>query len=153
MGLVHQAEHNVLLRLVLGSKLRPDIGELGVGGTALADDGAVPARVVVQVENAGRACGKTALNQLVVRGEESCVKGSAERVLDHVLPAEGQTEDVQLVVASEVLHLGNTAGSGVYEAVVRASTGCVATEVEAGNVDTGILGLARRRSDDSSGAG
>lgn len=55
--LVHHAERNFVVALVLGGNLRPKAGELGVGGSALADDLAVPTCVVVDVDDAeGGAC-------------------------------------------------------------------------------------------------
>lgn len=52
VGLVHDAEGDLGLGGVFGSQLRPERGELRVCGTALSDDGAVPARVVVDVNDA-----------------------------------------------------------------------------------------------------
>jgi hypothetical protein len=50
--------------------LFPDVGELGVGGAALADDLSVPAGVVVEVEDAeDGAGGETALDKAVVLAE------------------------------------------------------------------------------------
>ena len=89
MRLVHGAEDDVRLVGVLGRELAPDGVELRVRGAALADDAAVPASVVVQVDDAVRARSQAGLHELVVAGEESRVEGAAEGVGDEVLPANG----------------------------------------------------------------
>jgi hypothetical protein len=55
-----------------------------------------------------------------------------------VLPADGETEGVELVVLDEVVHLGLTGGSRVDEAAGGGTVG-VHAEIEASNVDTGVL--------------
>lgn len=144
VGLVHQAERDVLLRLVLGSDLRPDIGELGVCGSTLTDDAAVPAGVVVQVDDAEGAGGQAALHQLVVSSENGSIKSTAKCVLGEILPADGQAVGVKLIGGGKVLHLRNAVSAGVY---VSTRTGSVsgAAEVESSDVDTSVLCLSRGR--------
>ena len=89
VGLVHRAEDDVGLAGVLGRELAPDGVELRVRGAALPDDAAVPAGVVVQVDDAVGAGCQAGLHELIVAGEEGGVEGAAERVGDEVLPAHG----------------------------------------------------------------
>jgi hypothetical protein len=140
MGLVHETESDLGLRSILGSKLRPDRGELSVGGTtAAANNLTVPAGVVVEVEDTELGAGVQAVGHLlVVLGEEGGVEVATELAVDKVLPANGETESVELVVLDEVLHLGLTGGSGV-DVAAGGSTVGVHTEIEASNVDTGVL--------------
>ena len=42
--------------------LCPQVHELVVGWTPLADDATIPASIVVNVDNAARPCGKTGLD-------------------------------------------------------------------------------------------
>jgi hypothetical protein len=112
--LVHQTECDVLLGLVLRGNLRPDIGELGVGGSTLTDDRTVPSGVVVQVDDAKRTGCQTTLDQLIVSSQDGCIKSAAKLVLDEVLPADGQAVGVELVILGEVLHLGDTVAARVH---------------------------------------
>ena len=87
-------------------ELAPDAGEVVVGGAAgLADDGAVPARVVVDVEDAEGAGVEAGLHQEVVFAEVGGVESAAEVVVDEVLPGDGEAESVHVVVFDEVGHL------------------------------------------------
>jgi hypothetical protein len=140
VGLVHETESDLGLRSVLGSKLRPHRGELSVGGTtAAANNLAVPAGVVVEVEDTELSTGVQAVGHLlIVLGEEGGVEVTAELAVDKVLPANGETESVELVVLDEVLHLGLTGGSRV-DVAAGGSTVGVHAEIEASNVDTGVL--------------
>ena len=103
--LVHQAEDDVALRGVLLGELSPEIAKLVVRRSALADDAAVPAGVVVHVEDAEGAGGETRLHELVVGAEEGCVERTAEVVVDKVRPSDGKAEEVEVVIGRKVLHL------------------------------------------------
>ena len=140
VGLVHEAESNLRLAGILGSKLAPDGGELGVGGTtAAANNLAVPASVVVEVKDTESGSRVQAVGHLlVVLGEEGGVEVATELAVDKVLPADGETEGVELVVLDEVVHLGLAGGSRV-DVAAGGSTVGVHAEIEACNVDTGVL--------------
>ena len=142
MGLVHDTESDLGLRSVLGGQLRPDGGELGVGGAAAAaDDGTVPAGVVVEVDDTQLSAGVQAVCNLgVVLRKERAVEVAAEGIANEVLPADGETEGIELIILDEVVHLGLTSGAGVLVST-RAAVG-INTEVEASDVDTGVLHLA-----------
>lgn len=106
--LVHHTESNLSVALVLGSNLRPKAGKLDVGRTALADNGAVPAGVVVNVNDTHGSTGvQAALDLLVISGPVVGVEGAANSVHE-VLPANGETEGVEAIVSDEVLHLVET---------------------------------------------
>jgi hypothetical protein len=140
MGLVHDAESDLRLGSILSSQLRPDGSELGVGRTtAAANNLTVPAGVVVEVKDAkGSARVQAVGHLLIVLGEEGGVKGATEVLVDKVLPANGKTESVELVVLDEVVHLGLTGGSRI-DVTAGGSTVGVHAEIEASNVDTGVL--------------
>lgn len=128
--LVHHAESNLGVALVLGGNLRPDAGELGVGRTALADNGAVPAAVVVEVDDTQCSAGiQAALDLLVVGGPVVGVEGAADAV-DEVLPTDGDTEGVEAVVVDEVLHLVEAGLARVDDAAGVAGAVGSAAEVE-----------------------
>jgi hypothetical protein len=128
--LVHEAESDLVVALVLGSDLGPDAGEVVVGGSALADNGAVPASVVVQVNDAkGGARSQAALDLSIVDLPVSSVQGAADGV-DKVLPADGETEGVEAVVFNKVVHLVETSLARVDDVAGGASTVGAATEVE-----------------------
>jgi hypothetical protein len=130
VGLVHQAKSDFVVALVLGSDLGPDASEIVVGGSALADDGAVPTGVVVQVDDAEGGAGvQAALDLGIVDLPVSSVQGAADGV-DEVLPAHGETEGVEAVVFDEVVHLVETSLARVDDVTRGASTVGAATEVE-----------------------
>jgi len=107
-GLVHHTEGDLGVALVLGSNLRPKAGKLDVGRTALANNSAIPAAVVVHVDDAHGGTGiQAALDLLVVGGPVVGVEGTADGV-DQVLPADRETESVEAIVSNEVLHLVET---------------------------------------------
>ena len=105
VGLVHQSENDLFLRGVFLGELGPEAAELVVGRTALADDAAVPASVVVQVEDTVCAGGETRLHDVVVGAEETCVKRTSKIVVDEVLPSDRKTKQVESVILRKVLHL------------------------------------------------
>lgn len=80
-------QDDALVGAVLGGEVGPDGRVLLVGRAALSDDAAVPARVVVQVDDDVhvRARVERGLDGLVVGREEGLVDGSAE-VGGHQLP-------------------------------------------------------------------
>jgi hypothetical protein len=131
MWLVHDAEDDTLLVLVLGCELAPDVGELLVGRATLADDSTVPPGVVVQVDDDVRlgALGERELHGLVIPSEEALGDGTANRRL-HKLPGEGDTEDIH-TLASEVGELS----SWRFDASAGDRTIGVDAEVVAGHVD------------------
>ena len=103
--LVHQAEDDVALRGVFLRELGPETGKLRIRWSALADDAAVPAGVVVHVEDAESAGCETRLHDVVVGAEEALVQRTSEIVVDEVLPSDGKAKEVELVIRHKVLHL------------------------------------------------
>jgi hypothetical protein len=144
MGLVHQSKRDVLLRLVLRGNLRPNISELSVGGSTLTDDSAIPAGVVVQINDTKGTGSEAALNQLVVGSKDSGIKCTAKRVLGEVLPSDRQAVGIELIGGGEVLHLGDAVGAGVYVSSGAGSVGGAA-KVESSNVDSSVLGASGGR--------
>ena len=72
LGKCGRTYDDALVGTVLLGQLSPDAGELCVRGTTLGDDGTVPPRVVVQVEDdvyvrSGVEC---SLNSCIVAGQE-----------------------------------------------------------------------------------
>ena len=103
--LVHQAEDDVALRGVFLSELAPEVGELVVRDSALADDAAVPTGVIVHVEDAeGPGC-ETRLHDLVVGAEEAFVQRTSKDVVDEILPSDGKAKEVERVILRKMLHL------------------------------------------------
>jgi len=49
---IHQPKGHLAVTFVFGGELTPKAGKLGIGWTTLADDPAVPTRVVMDVDNA-----------------------------------------------------------------------------------------------------
>lgn len=133
--LVHDAKGNLVVALVLGGNLRPKAGEVSVGGTALANDLAVPAGVVVDVDNAeGSAGGQAVLDLLVVDSPVGGAEGAADLVVDEELPADGDTEGVEAIVLDEVVHLVEAVLAGCEAGARVASAIGAAAEVQTGNL-------------------
>lgn len=103
--LVHYAEDDVFLRGVLLGELGPEIAKLVVRWSALADDAAVPAGIVVHVEDAEGAGGETRFHEFVVGAEKALVQRTSKVVVDEVLPSDGKAKDIELVIRHKVLHL------------------------------------------------
>jgi hypothetical protein len=134
-GLVHKTESDLVVALVLRSDLGPDARELNIGGSALANDGAVPAAVVVKVDDTESSAGiKTALNLLVVGGPVGGVKSAADLVVGQELPADRDTESVESVVGDKVLHLVETSLARVDDTADAAGTVGTAAKVEASDL-------------------
>lgn len=133
--LVHDAKGNLVVALVLGGNLRPKAGELSVGGAALTDDLAVPAGVVVDVNNAeSSACGQAVLDLLVVDSPVGGAESAADLVVDEELPADGDAEGVEAVVLDEVVHLVKAVLAGCEAGARAASAISAAAEVETGDL-------------------
>ena len=90
MGLVHNAEDNAGLVLVVCRELAPDAGELGVGRPTLTDDSTVPACIVVKVDDDVGFGGGTegGVHDGIVALEEASVETAAE-LRSSELPSEG----------------------------------------------------------------
>lgn len=128
--LIHDGESDLRLALVLGRNLRPKAGKVAVRGTALANDLAVPAGVVVDVDDAHGSTGiQAALDLLVVCSPVVSLEAATGSVHE-VLPADGNTEGVEAIIVDEVLHLVKTSLARVDDAAGGARSISAATEVE-----------------------
>ena len=65
----------------------------------------VPARIVVNIDNARRARVQTRLHERIVLDKVVLVDRAAEDAVGEELPADGEAEDVEAVVVDKVLHL------------------------------------------------
>jgi len=130
MRLVHEAKDDLAVGLVLGRELAPKVGELSVRGSTLTDDRAIPASVVVDVDDARSTTGQATLNELVVLAEVGCVKCATEVVVEEVLPANWEAEDVETIILDEVVDLVDSIGTGVDDA--RDSAGTVSAAALSG---------------------
>ena len=129
--LVHDTKGNLVVVGVLGSELRPEGAELGVGWATLADDLAVPAGVVVDINDTkGSTRIQAASDETVVVGKVGRVKSSTKHVVDEVLPADWETESVKLGVLDEVVHLGGASSSDIVSAADGAGTVGTTAKVE-----------------------
>jgi len=138
--LVHDTKGNLVVVGVLGSELRPERAELGVGWATLTNDGTVPARVVVDINDTeGCARVQTTSDEAVVVGKVGGIKSAAQNAVDEVLPADWKTESVQLGVLDEVVHLGSASGGDVVSAADSAGTVSTASKVESGCKALGML--------------
>lgn len=110
---------------------------VGNRAARLSNDVPVPARVIVQVDDALGASVQAGLDERVVLGEVLGIEVDAQPVVGQVLPPDRQTEDVKSEVPREVLHLAGAVGAAVLRqwrvelAEVAAAIGG-AGEVEAG---------------------
>lgn len=127
---------------VLGCKLTPDRGELrSRRATTAADNSTIPASIVVQINDAQFSARVQAISDLgIVFGKEGAIEGTTESAANEILPSDRNTESVQLVIFDEVVHLILTGGRGVN--VGTAVAVCVHSEIEAGDVDSGVLDFA-----------
>lgn len=133
--LVHETKSDPVVVLILGCDLRPKTGKLSVGRTALANDRAIPASIVVDVDDAKRSAGvKTALNLGVVGVPVVGVEGATEVVVEEELPADRNAEGVHSRILVEVVHLVDARLAWVYNTSRLAGTVDGAAEVETGDL-------------------
>ena len=115
MRFVHESHDNVRRSLVLPRQLAPQVPKLLSRGTTLANNLAVPATVVVDVENAFGARLEATLHQSVEHFEMLLIDGTTGG-RGQVLPADWQPEDVHFVLARETGHLGCAVASSTRDA-------------------------------------
>jgi hypothetical protein len=150
MGLVHETEGDLGVAGVFGGDLSPQAGELSVGGSSLADNGTVPARVVMHVNDAKTGTtAEAALDKRIVVGPVGGVQGTTEGVVYEVLPSYGQTEGVESIVLNEVVHLVDSGCTRVDNATSVACSVGAAAEVKSRDVDTSVLDFSSCRLGDS----
>lgn len=118
------SEDDLVVVGVLGSKAAPKGSKLVIRGPSLTDDLctrfdelqsasshkdapylAVEPRVVVDLDDARRACAEARLNEVIVFGEVDLVDVTSGSAVGQELPPNGQAEDVVAVVFDKVLHL------------------------------------------------
>jgi hypothetical protein len=99
----------------------------------------------VEVDDAESSAGvQAALDLLIEDSPVGRAEGTADSVVDEVLPADGDTESVEAIVLDEVLHLIETGLARVGVAASAASTVGTAAEVETGDLyDMSVLGSNR----------
>lgn len=130
--LVHDTESHFAVASIFGGNLTPQARELGVSWPALSDDIAIPPGVIVDVDDAHLGTrAQAALHQIIVGGEVRGVEGTAQVVVDEVLPRDWQTESVEAVVGDEVVHLVDAGLAGWVGGGEGACSVCAAAEVEA----------------------
>ena len=91
----------------------------------MTDNGAIPASVVVNVDDAACTRGKAGLDQLIIRTHSSRVEVTINIVVDEVLPADGESKDVEEVVLHEMVHLLSMVGRRANRRSVGTSLACV----------------------------
>jgi hypothetical protein len=144
--LVHHTKGNLSVALVLGSNLRPKASKLDVGRTALTNNGAVPATVVVHIDDAHLSTSiQAALDLFVVGGPVVCVEGATNGV-HKVLPANGKAEGVEAIVGDEVLHLVETGLARVDNVAAARAVGSTA-KVETGDLSQHVSILSYQNSE------
>lgn len=105
MRLVHQAEEEFAVAPVLGGKLRPEIHVLRNGRATLADDLSIPASIIVNINDARCTGSQASLDQLIILPGVCRIQLPSKLVVEQVLPADRQSEEVEIVILDEMLHL------------------------------------------------
>ena len=90
--------------------LGPGFDELVVGWSSLTDYGTIPAGVVVDVDDAACTCGEASLDEHIIRAHEIGIEVTVGAEVDEVLPADGKSKDVEVVVFHEMVHLLDIVG-------------------------------------------
>jgi hypothetical protein len=106
MRFVHDTKGDLGLAAILGCQLLPNVRQLRVGRSTLADNTTVPSSVVVEIQNTQRCTrAQASLYKTVVLLEVGLVQSCTKLVVEQELPANWQTESVKTVVLDEVVHL------------------------------------------------
>ena len=115
MRLVHQSHNHVRLIFILPRQLCPQARKVTrLGPTRSPNDLSIPPRVIMDIDDAMRTRLQARLHQLIVLAKIGLVKSTAEDVINEVLPANGQAEDIEFVVFGKVRHLGGAVVSIVF---------------------------------------
>jgi hypothetical protein len=147
MWFIHDTEDNLGLAAVLLRKLSPYIRQLRIRRPTLTNNSSIPSSIVVNIEDTQRRTGVQApLDEAIVLCEVVPVQGTTELVVEQELPAHRKTENVERVVLDKVVHLCEcSATTDDVVRLVRSGQGAFAidraSEIETGDVDTGILDL------------
>lgn len=123
--------------------MTPEAGELSVGRSTLTDNLAVPASVVVNVNDTHSSSrAQAALYELVIVAEVRGIEGTTELIIDKVLPPDRQSESIQAVVSDKVFDLADAGAARVDDPRDGAGTVRTTAEIEACNVHTSKRDLA-----------
>lgn len=115
MRLVHETKDHTGITCIMCGKGFPQLCKISVSGTAgaLADDVAVPASKVVDIDNAVTTSTQACLHKGIVFGEIGWVERPPDHVVGQILPRNRQSVDVEANVLREVLHLAGPIASAV----------------------------------------
>lgn len=142
MWLVHQAEDDLGLVLVLGSEKCPHRCEVGIGRTALSDDPSVPPCIVVQVNHNVRPGGQGCLDEVVELSEETRGEGGRCLVVSNQsLPVDGKSDKIG-AFANKVSDLISTGTVGSSTASVGVGTKLASSKVDTAQSGNSSLGEA-----------
>lgn len=95
MGLVHDTKDDPRLASILLSKQAPNTSKVLITRSALAHHTPVPPGVIVEIQHGISTRLEHTLDQSIVFGQEGLVeRGGSLIVSNHVLPSEGESEEV-----------------------------------------------------------
>ena len=109
MRLIHEPHNNTRLVLILRRQLAPQSRKIRRRRPARStNDFTIPPRVIMNIDNTMGTRLQARLHQCVILCQVRLIEGTAEDVVDQVLPADGKAEDVEPVVFGKVRHLPGT---------------------------------------------
>lgn len=110
MRLVHETKDHTGIACVMCGKGLPQLCKVSISRTAgaLADDFAVPASIVVDINDAVATGIQACFHEGIVFGEIGWVERSTDHIVGQILPCNGQSVDVEPNVLREMLHLPGT---------------------------------------------
>lgn len=120
--LIHETKHDLLLACVFCRQLSPQVHELIICRSTLADDLTIPAGIyntvrwdaivhlrshltVVDVNHTSCPSSQAPLNKLIILPKVGSIKCATKLIVDEPLPANWKAEDVEPIIFGEVLHL------------------------------------------------
>ena len=105
MGFVDKAKDDFRLGSIFGGELGPERDKISVWRATLTNNSAIPACVVVDIDDARSASFETCLDNAIVCSQELGVEVRPQSITDKGLPSNRKTEHVQFIVFYKMLHL------------------------------------------------
>ena len=114
MGLIHQSHNHIPLTLILHRQLSPQPRKITCRRpTWSPNDGIIPPRIIMNIDNTMRARSQARLDQGIVLCKIGLVKSTAEDVVDEVLPADREAKDVESIALGKMRHLAGAVATTI----------------------------------------
>lgn len=105
MWLVHDSKGDLGGIGIFCSYLTPEACELCVCWSALTDNTSVPARIIMDIDDASCTSPKTRLNELIILGKVRSIQYAPNYIVGEILPSYREPEKIEVVIFDKMRHL------------------------------------------------